>query len=131
MDIGDVPQEDNTTLDGHSKSVYARSPKGRLELVSCRGWSAEEIVTLQAVETFNELVATARERVHAGLCSPLEYHMYRVRMDLPMLAQVSGVWRWRVRRHLRPAPFGKLSSALRARYAEALGMEPAQLDSVD
>jgi hypothetical protein len=131
VDVDDVPQEGNTTLDGHSKSVYARGTDGRLRLVPSRGWEAEEIVTRQAVETFEELTAAARERVRAGQCSPLEYHMYRARMDLPMLAQVSGLWCWRVRRHLRPAIFGKLSQALRARYAEALGIEPAQLDVVD
>jgi hypothetical protein len=131
MDVDDVPQEGNTSLDGHSKGVYARGADGRLGLVPSRGWEAEETVTRQAVEMFEELAAAALARVRAGLSSPLEYHMYRARMDLPMLAQVSGVWRWRVHRHLRPAAFTRLSPRLRARYAEALGLTPAQLDAVD
>jgi hypothetical protein len=56
--------------------------------------------------------------------------MYRARMDVPLLAQASGLWRWRVRRHLRPDVFARLSSALRARYAEALGMASDQLDVI-
>jgi hypothetical protein len=131
MNVDEVPQERSITLDGHSKGIYARGADGRLGLVPSRGWEAEEIVTRQAVEMFDELTAAARTRVRSGQCSPLEYHMYRARMDLPLLAQVSGLWCWRVRRHLRPAVFSRLSPALRARYAEALDIEPAQLDVVD
>ncbi|GHT99631.1 hypothetical protein AGMMS49960_05410 [Betaproteobacteria bacterium] len=131
MNVADVPQEGNTTLGGHSKGIYARGAEGHLELVASKGWEAEEIVTRQAVEVFEQLAAAARERVRAGQSSPLEYHMYRARMDLPLLAQVSGLWRWRVRRHLQPAGFARLSPTLRQRYAEALGLPPARLDEID
>ncbi|MDR1888532.1 MAG: hypothetical protein LBQ81_04020 [Zoogloeaceae bacterium] len=131
MDVDNVPQEGNVTLAGHSKGVYARGADGHLALVASRGWEVEEIVTRQAVERFDALAAAARARVHAGQGSPLEYHMYHARMDIPMLAQASGMWQWRVRRHLRPQVFRRLSATLRARYAEALGLTPAQLDGVD
>ncbi|GHU34035.1 hypothetical protein AGMMS50256_27120 [Betaproteobacteria bacterium] len=131
MNVEEVPQEGNITLEGHRKGVYARDAEGHLGLVASRGWEAEEIVTRQAVEMFDALTATARERVYAGQGSPLEYHMYRARMDIPLLAQASGVWQWRVRRHLRPEVFRKLPLALRARYAKALGLTPAQLDEPD
>ncbi|MDR2690404.1 MAG: hypothetical protein LBB76_11695 [Azoarcus sp.] len=130
MEARDVPQESNVTLGGHRKAVYARDASHHLALVPSRGWEPEEIVTRQAVEAFERLAAAARERVRNGLSSPLEYHMYRARMDLVLLAQASGLWRWRVRRHLRPAPFARLSPALRARYADVLGIEVAQLDEV-
>ncbi|MDR1063726.1 MAG: hypothetical protein LBL48_07310 [Azoarcus sp.] len=128
MDADDVPQEGNATHEGQRRAVYARDADGHLGLVLSRGWQVEEIVTRQAVETFDELAAAALARVRAGQSSPLEYHMYRARMDVSLLAQATGLWRWRVRRHLRPAVFARLPSSLRARYAEALGMEPARLD---
>ena len=131
MDVTDVPQETNSTYGGHCKAVYARDDNGHLMLVLSRGWEAEEIVTRQAVEMFETLAAEARERALAGQSSPLEYHMYRARMDVPLLAQACGLWQWRVRRHLRPARFARLSPALRARYAEVLGIEPARLNRVD
>ena len=129
MDATDVPQEGSTTYGGHLKAVYARANDGRLELVQSRGWEVEEIVTRQAVEAFEALAAAARERVRAGQSSPLEVHMYRARMDIALLAQTTGLWRWRVRRHMRPA--ARLSTALRARYAQALGIDPDQLDLLD
>jgi len=131
MDAADVPQEGNATHAGQRRSVYARGADGRLGLVASRGWEVEEIVTLQAVKAFDDLAGAARERARAGKASPLEFHMYRARMDEPLLAQAVGLWRWRVRRHLRPDVFARLSPALRARYAAALGIDAACLETVD
>jgi hypothetical protein len=130
MEARDVPQENNATLGGHRKAVYARDANHHLALVPSRGWEPEEIVTRQAVEAFEHFAAAARERVKSGLCSPLEYHMYRARMDIALLAQTSGMWRWRVRRHLRPDIFARLPLAIKARYAAVLGIKVEALDGV-
>lgn len=126
----DVPQEGNATLGGQRKAVYARAPDGRLHLVSSAGWEVEEIVTRQAVDEFLHLAEAARQRVLAGQSAALEYHMYRMRMDVPLLAQATGLWQWRVRRHLRPAVFARLTAGVRRRYADALGIAPEQLDQL-
>ena len=127
----DVPQEGNATLAGHRKAVYAIADDGKLRLVSSRGWEVEEIVTRQAVEDLERRAGEARVRVLSGESSPLEYHMYRARMDVELLSQGTGLWRWRVRRHLKPAGFARLTPALRLRYAEALGISSEALDRVD
>ena len=127
----DVPQEGNASLGGHRKAVYAVAEDGKLRLVPSRGWEAEEIVTRQAVEDLERRAQAARARVLAGETSPLEYHMYRARMDLALLSQATGLWRWRVRRHFRPRVFKRLPAALRQRYAEALGILPEALDKVE
>lgn len=131
MRDGEVPQEGNATLEGHRKAVYAVGSDGRLHIVPSRGWEVEEVVTRQAVEDLERHAEDARRRCHAGLTSPLEFHMYRARMDVALLAQTTGLWRWRVRRHFRPEVFARLPQELRRRYAEALGVEPAALDKVD
>jgi hypothetical protein len=122
MDIDQVPQEENRTLGGHRKGVYARDASGKLVLVPSKGWEVEEIVTVQAVDVFHAQAEAARARAAAGQSAPLEYWMYARRMDVEMLAQVTGLWQWRIRRHLRPAVFARLSPKLLARYAEALGL---------
>ena len=122
MRDNEVPQEGNSTLDGHRKAVYARGDDGKLHLVASAGWEVEEIVTRQAVEDLERLTEDARQRVLAGQTSPLEFHMHRVRMDVPLLAQASGLWQWRIRRHFRPAVFARLSPRLLQRYAEAMGI---------
>ena len=122
MDRDAVPQEGNATLGGQRKLMYARDADGRSVLVPSRGWEAEEIVTAQAVDLLAAQAAQARARVAAGTAAPLEYWMYARRMDVALLSQTSGFWQWRVRRHLRPAGFARLSLHQRQRYADALGL---------
>ncbi len=127
----EVPQEGNSTLGGHRKAMYARGTDGKLHIVQSAGWEVEEIVTKQAVDDLLRLTEEARQRVLAGLTSPLEYHMYRVRMDVPLLSQASGIWQWRIRRHFRPAVFAGLSASLLTTYADAMGMTVEQLKKAD
>jgi hypothetical protein len=127
----DVPQEGNASLAGHRKAVYAVAEDGKLQIVASRGWEAEEIVTRQAVEDLERRAQAARARVLAGETSPLEYHMYRARMDVTLLSQCTGLWGWRVRRHFRPRVFERLPLRLRRRYAEALGITLEALGKAD
>jgi hypothetical protein len=126
----DVPQEGNATLAGQRKAVYAVGDDGRMRLVASRGWEAEEIVTRQAVEDLERRAAAARARALAGEASPLEYHMYAARMDLALLSQTTGLWRWRIRRHFRPQVFSSLSKRIKQRYSEALGITAEGLEKV-
>lgn len=127
----DVPQEGNATLGGHRKAVYARGADGKMHIVQSAGWEVEEIVTRQAVDDLNRLADDARQRVTAGQTSALEYHMHKARMDVPLLGQVTGLWQWRIRRHFRPDIFARLSPALLARYAEAMGITVDQLKKAE
>ena len=127
----DVPQEGNATLAGHRKAVYAVGEDGRLKIVASRGWEVEEIVTRQAIDDLARLAREARERCRAGLTSPLEFHMYHARMDVALLSQTTGVWRWRIRRHFRPQVFARLPATLRQRYADALGLSLEALGRID
>lgn len=130
MDLEAVPQEGNKTLDGHRKVVYARAADGRLIVAPSAGWEVEEIVTMQAVAAVDALAQDARERAARGQASTLECWMHSRRMDVDLLAQATGLWRWRVRRHLRPQVFARLSVALLDRYAEALGVGVDQLGTL-
>jgi hypothetical protein len=127
----DVPQEGNATLGGYRRGVYAVADDGRVRLVPSRGWEVEEIVTRQVLQDFERHARDARERALAGLTSPLEVHMYRARMDLALLSQITGLWRWRIRRHFRPRVFARLSPVLRQRYADALGLSLEALGRID
>lgn len=135
MRVEDVPQEGNATLDGQRKGMYAVGQDGRIALVPSRGWEAEELVTSAAVEHFEALARDALQRVRGGTAGALEYFMYARRLDPPTLSQASGVWRWRLKRHLHQ-PFAQIPAPLQQRYAEVLGVSRNQLldfrpDAVD
>lgn len=130
MDVNEVPQEGNCTLGSHRKALYAKDADGKMVIVQSRGSEVDETVTMQAVDRMNALAADARLRAQSGTTSPLEYWMYARRMDVALLSQVSGVWQWRIRRHFNPQRFQHLSPRLLASYAEALGLTPAQIQSL-
>jgi hypothetical protein len=122
MNDADVPQEGNATLGGGRKAVYARGADGQVRLVTSAGWQVEEIVTRQALDMLSAQAEAARLCWERGQRSPLEYHMYRARMDLALLSQTSGVWGWRIRRHFRPEVFARLPEKILRRYADAMGI---------
>lgn len=130
MEWDQVPQEENRTIGGERKAVYALGKDGHYTLVPSSGSKMEETVTTQALAEFVRLREEARARVEAGLASPLEYHMYDKRMDPLTLAQSAGLFTWRVRRHLKPKHFRRLSPRLLGRYAEALGIAPTILTTI-
>lgn len=127
MKRDEVPQDDLPYYGEQRKAVYALDRSGRYATVPSSGWRVEATVTGEAIQEFERLAIEARQRVEAGLCSPLEYHMYARRMDLPTLAQTAGFWRFCVRRALRPRGFARLGVRRLRRYAEALGLSVAEL----
>lgn len=127
MDINEVPQEGNRTLGPHRKALYARDEQGRMVIVPSCGSEVDETVTLQAVDRMNAQAEDARQRAQAGLTAPLEYWMYARRMDVALLSQTSGIWQWRIRRHLQPQRFARLSQRVLERYAEALSLPTDRL----
>lgn len=131
MRVDEVPQDRNPSFAGGRKAMYAVDGEGHYALVPSSGWEVEQIVTRQAVEALEQAAAAARARCLCGETSPLPYHMYRRRMDLALLAQATGLWRWRIRRHFDPARFARISPALLRRYADALGIDPQALRRVD
>ena len=131
MKLKDVPQHNSANYESQLRAVYAQDEQGRMVVTTTNGWDVEELVTQQAVDEFARCAREARQRHAHGEASTLEVHMHRLRMDVPTLAQATGLWQWRVRRHLQLAHFSRLKPALLARYAEAMGMSPQQLQQLD
>ena len=71
--------------------------------------------------------AEAEAAWQRGELSPLKCLMYRYRLDEPALAQITGLFQWRIRRHFRPAVYRRLSASILARYADAFGLPVEQL----
>lgn len=122
MKVDEVPQDDGGSI---HKALYAVDRGGRYATIVSSGWQAENDATRVAIADFESELAAAHERCLAGASAPLEYHMCARRMDVAALADATGIARWRVRRHMRPRVFRRLSKRLLARYAQALQM-PAE-----
>jgi hypothetical protein len=90
-------------------------------------YSANQIIIKQGWDALEERIDEIREMVMAGKLSPLAYYMERSQMEVPMLSQYAGIRKWRVKRHLLPKGFGKLSVADLHKYSLALDITPEQL----
>ncbi len=127
MEKQSVPQDASPTYGGLRKLLYAVDESGKYTGVQSSGWEAESFSTELAVSEINRQRDDAWARAREGKTSALEYHMYRNRMDLDTLVMVTGIWRWRVRRHFKPSAYAKLSDKVLARYADAMGVTVATL----
>ena len=123
MKASKVPQDNISTYADNKKAVYAVNDKGEYAIVASSGWKVEEEATKQALRELERLAEEARSLVEAGEASPLYFHMYDRRMDLQLLAQATGLFKWRVKRHFQPRIFAGLSSRMLKRYADALDLE--------
>jgi len=130
MKKDDVPQQTDIIYEGETKAVYAVNADGKLEMAQTSGWEAESTALLQALEEIDRLTQEALTRAIAGQTSPLEYHMYRRRLDLAMLAQATGSFQWRVKRHFNPQKFNKLSHKQLELYSIILDISIEELTSL-
>ncbi len=125
-----VPQHDISTYANNKKAMYAVDRNGDYTRIASSGWNVEETVTKQALEELIRLTDHAHKEVLAGRKSPLFFHMYDRRMDLHTLAQSTGLYKWRIKRHFIPTVFTGLSRKLLQRYAEALGISVNRLTAL-
>ena len=130
MENRKVPQHNISTYANNKKAIYATDANGDYTIVPSSGWKVEEEATRQALHELERLAAAAYERAVAGRVSSLYFHMYDRRMELQTLAQATGMWKWRIRRHFRPEVFASLSARILARYADTLGISVETLCSL-
>ncbi|MGZ3724117.1 MAG: hypothetical protein ACXVA9_14335 [Bdellovibrionales bacterium] len=127
MKIREVPQDQDPSFAGGKKICYAVDSDGKFVQVKTSGWDVEAEAKDLAWKSIDTDVARCGERVRSGQASPLEYFMKFRQMDAKLLADNMGMFAWRVKWHLRPARFRKLSERWLARYAECLDIPAATL----
>ena len=125
----DVPQ-DRSFYRGHERACYAVDEDGRYVQAKSRGWEIERIATEQALLELEEDVERERQAVLAGERAPLAYHLATRQMTPKLCAQHVGLATWRVKRHLKPRVFARLSPQMIARYAECLDVDVGTLREV-
>lgn len=127
MKLNEVPQDHLTYYGDKRRALYAVDARGHYTTAASSGWEAETAFTGDAAAEYTRMAQEARIRVEQGWSAPLEFHMYDSRMDIPLLAEAAGIWKWRLRRHLRAHIFRKLRPKWPARYAAVLGLSVEDL----
>ncbi|MDD3467857.1 MAG: hypothetical protein PHE67_11975 [Campylobacterales bacterium] len=123
----EVPQDNSKLFEGGKKAMYAVNESGEYIIEQSSGWEVEEFATNTAVEEFNLLTDEAKQRYLSGAASPIEYLMYKNRMDLPTLASIVKMFSWRIKRHFKPSNFDSLGEKILLKYADAFGVSVENL----
>ena len=86
-----------------------------------------QVIIKQGWDALEERIEGIKEQVIAGKLSPLAYYMEKNQMDILMLSQYSGIRKWRVKKHLIPKGFKKLSDHDLDKYSKALNISYEEL----
>jgi len=127
MKIEEVPQERGMMPDNIYEVCYAVDDNGNYVLTASAGWNPKNIANNQAWEVIEQEIVKALKGIHAGKLSPLAFHMAKNQMNIGLLAQYAGYSRWRVKRHLKPAVFKRLSQTVLERYSDVFQITVKQL----
>ena len=127
MDINSVPQDDSSTYAKHKKAIYAVGDDGKVGVVGSTGWEVEEAATKQALNDLQEHAREAYEIVKSAEKSTLYFHMFDVRMDLQVLSESTGFFKWTINKDFNPEKFAKISEKRLSVYSEAMGKTAQEL----
>jgi hypothetical protein len=125
-----VPQ-DMSSLGKITKEVcYATDGSGKYVTELSSGWDVKTGALDVAWKDVEERINKARQQVLNGESSPLLLFMEYRLMDVSILADYSGFWKWQIKRHLKPAMFNKLSDKKLQKYAEAFNVKVEDLKTM-
>ena len=127
MDINSVPQDNSSTYANNKKAIYASDEDGVVKVVSSSGWEAEETATKQVLNDLEQAAQSAYKEVKEGLKSTLYFHMYDIRMDLQVLAESTGFFKWTIKKDFNPSTFSKINEKRLNIYADAMGKNTKEL----
>lgn len=118
MQQDEVPQDEKNLNEGKlAKLYYATDAKGHYTKVNSIGWEPETVAMEQAWDIVHAEVEAARQKVIAGIASPVLYFLKKNIMNVPMVAGYMGTLSIVVRLHMVPFFFNKLSRKTLERYA--------------
>lgn len=128
MEKENVPQDkSNLTKNNVKELLYATDENGNYTTTLSTGWEPKTIALSNSIEEINERIAEAKQQVKTGEISPISYYMELNKMDLTILSSYVGMWKWRVKRHFKPAVFAKLSDSILKKYADAFSISVSEL----
>lgn len=120
MKENEVPQDDANMFEGKTREIqYAIDKDGHYKQVKSVGWEPKNIVMQQAWDEVNESTSSALKQVINGEKSPIFYFMHKNIMDIKILSEYTGFFKWTIKKHLNPKTFKQLSDKKLQKYVEA------------
>ena len=124
-----VPQDPGIIEDYGHELCYAVDNQGKYDLVPSIGWEPKNIANKQAWQVIDQEIELALCEINKGRKSPIAYYMAKHQMDIGLLANYMGLYRWQVKRHLKPAVFNRLKEKILKAYADLFDLSVSELRS--
>jgi hypothetical protein len=125
-----IPQ-DLSSLGKITKELcYATDESGKYTTELSKGWDVKIKALDVAWEDIKRRIESAKEQVLKNNASPILFFMEYRLMDINILADYSGFWKWQIKRHLKPKVFNQLSDKKLMKYAAAFSIKVDELKSM-
>ena len=125
-----VPQ-DVSALGKITKEVcYATDSSGKYVKELSSGWDVKINALDVAWQDIEERRAKAKQKVLNNEASPLLFFMEYRLMDIGILSDYTGFWKWTIKKHLKPAGFKNLSEQKLQKYADAFNVSVEELKTM-
>ena len=126
----EIPQDDGALNKLTKEVVYAVDNTGKYITELSTGWEIKTTALDVAWKDIEERVESARQKVIRREASPLLYFMELRLMDIAIVSDYTGLWKWTIKRHLKPAVFEKLSGKTLEKYANAFNITVADFKTM-
>ncbi len=132
MKTTDVPQDDANMMRGiFREPIYSLDKNGNYTTIRSVGWDPKNAVMQEAWDNVNDKIEQTRQKVLVGKLSPIAYYIEKNIMDTGLVAQYMGMWKWTVKKHLKPRNFAKLNDEILEKYAKVFSITKEELVDVD
>lgn len=126
----DVPQDLSSLGKITNEVCYAVDGTGKYVKELSKGWEVKIKALDVAWSDIEIRMTAAKEKVINKEASPLLFFMERALMDISILSEYTGFWKFEIKRHLRPEVFERLSDARLKRYATVFNVSIQNLKSM-
>jgi len=125
-----VPQDEGALGKITKEVCYATDSSGKYTTQLRSGWQVKSEALDVAWKEVEQRIASAKQSVLNGEASPLLFFMELRLMDMSILSDYTGYWKWQIKRHLKPEVFKKLSDRKLQKYAETFNVTVEELKTM-
>lgn len=131
MKKDEVPQ-DLGSLGKITKEVcYVTDEQGKYTTELSNGWDVKTNALDVTWDNIEHKVAAAKEKVLRNEASPILFFMEKNVMDIGILSDYTGFFKWQIKRHLQPKVFNQLSENKLIRYAKVFNVTVNELKTME
>lgn len=126
----DVPQDLSSLGKITTEICYATDESGNYTTRQSRGWQVKIEALGVTWDDIEKKIHAAKEKVLNNEASPLLFFMEKSVMNISILADYTGFWKWQIKRHLKPSVFRKLSLKALQKYADVFNVTLEELKTM-